>query len=112
MSLLLTPPATSFARRRSILTDNLTIRTALHKKLMICGFLYMLGWGLFCSLAVPLLSFLNVGGLILYFTVTFGHVYISKFRTQDSSYVLLLLCMMSTHLFVQGEPHTTALARS
>ncbi|GMI14589.1 hypothetical protein TrVE_jg10547 [Triparma verrucosa] len=92
-----------FYLKRSMLTDNAEVRKVLQKKILLTGCCYMLGWGLFCSLALPIHSFLNFGGLVLYFTVTFGHVYVQHVRKQDSSYVLLLLFMMSTHLFVQAE---------
>ncbi|GMH65073.1 hypothetical protein TrLO_g5202 [Triparma laevis f. longispina] len=92
-----------FYLKRSVLTDNVETKKLLQKKIMLTGCCYMLGWGLFCSLALPIHSFLNFGGLVLYFTVTFGHVYVQHVRKQDSSYVLLLLFMMSTHLFIQAE---------
>jgi len=69
----------------------------------ITGLVYMVGWIMFSTLALPLYGFATLGGTIMYFTITFGHVYVMTFKNYDLNYVLILLMMMSTHLFVQAE---------
>ena len=92
-----------FFLKRSVLASDQTTRNTLHKKICLTGFLYMLGWALFASFALPIYSFLCAGGVLMYFTCTFGHVIIQRCRKKDSSYVLLMVLMMTTHLFVQAE---------
>ena len=94
-----------FLLKRSMVCPptDLTRQESLSRQLMLTGVVYCLGWGLFSTLALPLQSFLCIGGVLLYFTVTFGHVYILRVRKHDSSYVMLLFMMLSTHLFVQAE---------
>ena len=95
-----------FLLKRSVITSDQTAKKALHKKIIITGLCYMLSWSLFCGIALPIRSYLNFGGIVIYFTVTFGHVYIQRFRNYNFSYVMLLLMMMSTHLFIQAEDKT------
>ena len=63
----------------------------------------MIGWIIFSTLALPLYGFACLGGTIMYFTITFGHVYVMRFKDHDLNFVLILLMMMSTHLFIQAE---------
>jgi hypothetical protein len=95
-----------FLLKRAFIASSKEVTYKLHNKLMLTGLCYILGWALFCGIAVPIYSFLNLGGCILYFTVCFGPVYIERVRNTDFSYVLLLLALLSTHVFVQADDKT------
>jgi len=95
-----------FLLKRAFLSTVPETTRKLHNQLMLTGLAYILGWALFCGLALPIYSYLNFGGCVLYFTVTFGPVYIERVRNTDFSYILLLLALLSTHLFVQAEDKT------
>jgi len=92
-----------FCLKRSTLATDVKVKDYQCKLLLMWGCVYILGWGLFCGLALPLRSYTNAGGCVLYFTVTFGHVYLLKYNKSGFMYVVLMLCLMSTHLFVQAE---------
>ncbi|GMH46596.1 hypothetical protein TrRE_jg4426, partial [Triparma retinervis] len=96
-----------FLLKRAFIAPSKELTYKLHNKLMLTGLCYILGWALFCGLAVPIYSFLNLGGCILYFTVCFGPVYIERVRNADSSYILLLVALLSTHVFVQADDKTS-----
>jgi len=92
-----------FYLKRSILCKDKTEQMKLKQNICITGLVYMIGWIIFSTLALPLYGYACLGGTIMYFTITFGHVYVMKFRDHDLNYVLILLMMMSTHLFIQAE---------
>ena len=54
-----------FFQKRSMLATDEKVKDGLLKKLMLAGCFYILGWSLFCGLALPLQSYTNAGGCIL-----------------------------------------------
>ncbi|GMI55135.1 hypothetical protein TeGR_g12546 [Tetraparma gracilis] len=56
-----------FFQKRSMLATDEKVKDGLLKKLMLAGCFYILGWSLFCGLALPLQSYTNAGGCILLF---------------------------------------------